>query len=499
MSVIKQKPNGEVHLTDERVVQMRFVSHAITQFICSQRINLWWNTATHNNQCSEVFNAALLAVLNGDFKEARRLRLKATFGFIKWPLVAGGIIGVCCSFIPFLWIVLAILLLMLVGRFGWLLCAEAESFCKLLKRKMPKPDDQYWPFAVIPMNPDGSRYKRFMRGVKEKLPRCRFLEKAYSAFVVFRDAETRYAHLPVKNCVVCATMSAGKSTFVNALLGMDVLPARHGAATAKVTSVYDRDGEDGLVGFTEDSSGDLTDVDTAIDSSVIDGWNGDKGITRIFLQGDLDGIANEGFKVAVHDTPGTNNSGDRMHHSVTKKFLRESSPDVVVYVANAEQLCTTDEGDLLKELFSGVVCSHGTPVLFVLNKADSIDTEKESLAGLMERYKDFLTQIGFANPVVCPVSSKAARLIKMALKGRAECFSDSERDDFPLIARRFTKRLVFDEAMPHQEACHFPAQIAVDGEEYEASALCTALSHTGIKRIETELEKLLTSTNKENK
>ena len=45
----------------------------------------------------------------------------------------------------------------------------------------------------------------------------------------------------------------------------------------------------------------------------------------------------------------------------------------------------------------------------------------------------------------------------------------------------------------------FMAKIAVGGEEYEVSALCTALSHTGIKRIETELEKLLTSTNKENK
>lgn len=487
--MLEPKPK-ESQLTDEKVVQGRFAIHAVTQFIRSQRINLWWNTSTRNSQCSEVFNAALLAVLKGDFKEARRLRLKATFGFIKWLLIAGGIFGL---------IVPVILLFMLVGRFSWLLYAEAECFCKLLKQKMPKPDDWNWPFAVISMNPDGGRYTWFMRGVKEKLPRCRFFEKAYSSFVVFRDVETEYANLPVKNCVVCATMSAGKSTFVNALLGMDVLPARHGAATAKVTSVYDRDGVDGLIGFVEYSSGGFSDVDATIDSSVIDRCNADKSITRIFLQGDLDGIANVGFKVAVHDTPGTNNSGDRKHHSVTKRFLRESSPDVVVYVANAEQLCTTDEIDLLKELFSGVVCPHGTPVLFVLNKADSIDTEKESMAGLMERYKAFLAQIGFTNPNVCPVSSKAARLIKMALKGRAECFSDSERDDFPLMARQFAKRLAFDEEMPHRETGHSLTPISVGGEEYEASALCTALSRTGIKRIETELETLLTSANKENK
>lgn len=486
-------------LTDEKVVQVRFVNHAVTQFIRSQRINLWWNTATRNSQCSELFNAALLAALKGDFKKAGRLRRKATFGFVRRPLVAGVLVGVCCCFSPILLIALALLLLRLMRRLGWLFYAEAECFCKLIKQKMPKPDDWNWPFAVIPMNPDGGRYKRFRRGVKEKLPRCRFLEKAYSSFVAFRDAETEYAHLPVKNCVVCATTSAGKSTFVNALLGMEVLPARHGAATAKVTSVYDRDGADGLMGFVEYSSGAFSDVDAAIDSSVVDSCNADKRITRIFLQGDLDGIANEGIKVAVHDTPGTNNSGDRKHHSVTKMFLRESSPDVVVYVANAEQLCTTDERDLLEELFSGVVRPHGTPVLFVLNKADSIDAEKESLAGLMERYKAFLRQIGFANPVVCPVSSKAARLIKMALKGRCECFSDAERDDFPLIVRRFAKRLAFDEATPRQETRSSPAKIAVDGEAYEASVLFTALSHTGIRRIEAELETVLMSANKENK
>ena len=36
-------------------------------------------------------------------------------------------------------------------------------------------------------------------------------------------------------------MGAGKSTFINALLGCDVLPARNEATTAKITSVYDRD------------------------------------------------------------------------------------------------------------------------------------------------------------------------------------------------------------------------------------------------------------------
>ena len=74
VSVIKQKPNGK-HLTDEKDIQMRFVGHAVMQFISSQCISLWWNSATRNNKFSDVFNTALLAILIGDFKEAERLRL----------------------------------------------------------------------------------------------------------------------------------------------------------------------------------------------------------------------------------------------------------------------------------------------------------------------------------------------------------------------------------------------------------------------------------------
>ena len=493
VSMIRQKPREE-HLTDEKDVQKHFVGHAVMQFISSQRISVWWNSATHNNQCSEVFNAALLAILIGDFKEAERLRLKATFGFIKWPIIASIIAAICLSFIPFIWIALAVLVLMLVRRFSWLLYAEAMFLCKVLGATMPKPDDQNWPFAFIPMNPGGGRYRRFIQGVAEKLPKSRILAKTYADFAEFCDREEGYARLPVKNCAVCATMSAGKSTFINALLGKDVLPSRNGAATAKVTSVYDKDGARGLAGFAWKKSGGFTDVFDDVDVEKLGNWNDDENISRIFLQGDLDGIANRGFKVVVHDTPGTNNSGDDRHHSVTAGFLRATSPDVVVYVANAEQLCTTDEKFLLSELCEYASKKQSVKFLFVLNKADSIDTGKENIASLIERYKGFLSETGFAEATICPVSSKAARLVKMALKGKAEQFSESERDDFPIVVRRFTKRLALgSEVGRPQQAADGDSQVLVDGESYSAALLHTALAHTGILGVEAAIEKIMTS------
>ena len=489
--VVNQK-NSDAPPLDNRIFRERFFHHAIFRFVRAQRIKLWWNDAACASKYSDIFTAALLAILNGDFAGAKRLHRKATLGFLKRPLIVFAAVFLVFSFIPFLWLAFSIALLMVARRIAWLLYAEAEFLCDTFGRQMPNPDDRNWPFSLMPMNPNGGRFRRFMEGVNEKLPRSRLLASAYADFDAMQKAELEYEQLPVKNCAVCATMSAGKSTFVNALLGMDVLPARHGAATAKVTSVYDKDGTDGLIGFVQDISGGISEVCDGVNASILDEWNSDRNIARIFLQGDLDGIANQGFKVAVHDTPGTNNSDDCKHHTITKKFLLESSPNIVVYVANTEHLCTTDEQKLLKELRS-IVRQRNTPVLFVLNKADSIDTGKEDLPSLIDSYKAFLDNMGFSDPMVRPVSSKAARLLKMALNGRSAQFSEMERDDFPLIVRRFTNRMAFDDVQPKHDYGNADAIVSVDGEEYDSSALRIALTHTGIHGVETALETFLTS------
>ncbi len=452
---------------DEKLVQKRFLRHAIMGFIRSQHLNTRWCSSAVNKKRSNLFNGALLAILDGDFKAARELQRKLYRVSFYWPT--------------------------LIHRFAWLSYVEADFFCSLLGREMPKPDDRDWPFTYFMMKQKGCKYRRFKKSVTERLPKSRILAKPYADFETFRAAEEKYAHLPVKNCVVCATMSAGKSTFVNALLGMDVLPARHAATTAKVTSVYDKDGADGLIGFAQDAPGGFTDLCGQVDVGVLDGWNGDKDISRIFLQGDLDGIGNKGFKVVVHDTPGTNNSGDRKHSETTEKFLREVCPDVVIYVANAEQLCTTDEGELLKELFDNVVRPHKTPVIFALNKADSIDPEMESLEGLLKRYKAYLKGVGFVSPTICPVSSKAARLFKMALNGRANQFTERERKEFRGIVCEFTDLLSFDNESATRTTYGTVESFSIGDLQYKASLLRTALKRTGIQKIEVMLESLLSS------
>ena len=175
--------------------------------------------------------------------------------------------------------------------------------------------------------------------------------KSFSPFLDFVKNSAEYNSLRVVNIGVCATMSAGKSSFVNALLGYDYLPMRNEATTARITSVYDNDRAKNLIGFTL-KDGNPLDLDCALDSKKIDEWNASDEVERIFLQGDLDNIGNKGLIVAVHDTPGTNNSGDERHHKVTMDFLQKNKMDAIVFVANAEHLCTTDELELRQVLRS---------------------------------------------------------------------------------------------------------------------------------------------------
>lgn len=320
------------------------------------------------------------------------------------------------------------------------------------------------------------------------LTKERHIAQSFSEFVSFKQSLSEYNKLEIKNIAVCATMSAGKSSFVNALLGYDFLPMRNEATTAKITSVYDNDHAKKMNGFTLQNN-EISSINSNLNSKNIDEWNSNGSIDQIVLQGDLDNIGNNGMIVAVHDTPGTNNSGDTAHHDITLNFLQSNRMDAIVIVANAEHLGTTDEKTLLKELNEKIVTPQNIPVIFVLNKADNIDTEKEELTSVISDYKDFLSGIGFTNPIILPVSSKAARLLKISLKNHSEIFTESECDYFPSIVKKFTKRLNLDGG--EELSSENSGKITVDGESYEKSDLITALFHTGINRIEKEIESII--------
>lgn len=309
----------------------------------------------------------------------------------------------------------------------------------------------------------------------------------YRAFADFIAGEDWYFYLPKFNIAVVATMSAGKSTFINALLGHDYLPSRNEATTATITTVQDKDGLQVLFGCVEMDGG-LVPCKHLVTLEQMNQWNDDPKVRHIHLQGDLDNIGNHHAVVCVHDTPGTNNSGDTSHEAITMEFLWNNEMDAVIFVANGEHLCTTDEKRLLEDLQKTL--GGEVPVIFALNKMDSHDSQKEDLAATIQQYRAFVRELGFDDSMVYPVTAKAARLFKMALKGRSGDFTEQEVDSFVMGYRKFTHRMSLAGSTETPTWNGPPETVDIEDDTYSKGDIYVALGRTGIIQVEQCIENL---------
>lgn len=309
-----------------------------------------------------------------------------------------------------------------------------------------------------------------------------------STVLEFITQNQNYIEEKTFNIAVCATMSSGKSTFINALLGSDCLPARNEATTALITTVYDLDGMTKTIGYSTKS--DIpSDISNDANLIKINEWNDASDCyNHVYLQGDFDCISCENRISVINDTPGTNNSGDRSHHDITMDFLSSKKLNAIIFVVNAEHVSTTDEKTLLSEIYKNKISKDKTPIIFALNKADCIDNEKEDISEIIRKYKDYLNTIGFDNPKVYPVSAKAARLLKMASKEKGNNFSKMEQREFALCLSEFLED--YDFSSTNEETNNVDSMITVGQKDFSKNEILTALNRTGINAIEKEIESL---------
>ena len=290
------------------------------------------------------------------------------------------------------------------------------------------------------------------------------------------------------NVAVCATMSAGKSTFINAMLGEDYIPAKNEACTAKITTIRDNDNLDKLIGcyIRTDNSKVYSNV---IGADVLSAWNEDISVKETILEGDIEEVNGNDGVLVVHDTPGTNNSEDGTHHDTTIDFLKENKLDLIVYLINAEYISANDSEVLLKEI-QEIIKSTKTNIVFCLNKIDSYDEESENLEvaiqGLIEQLKGY----GFEMPVIFPISANAARLFKLAIKGKEltkrekrsfnnllEFFSTFDASSYVINAPTVNSSMNYSRVKKDKK-------VIIDDQEFSYNSIVEALEHTGMLGIE---------------
>lgn len=230
--------------------------------------------------------------------------------------------------------------------------------------------------------------------------------------------ETAYINLIRKNIafrkqqpfgiMVTATMSAGKSTFINALIGKYICLSQNMACTSKIHSIFNKAFEDGC---SYEYDHDL--VMTAGKEELFHD-NEQNRSDMIYVAARFTGSLSDS-RIIVNDSPGVNFSGDKEHREIAEHLIRRRKYNLLIYVMNATQLGTNDEDEHLDYVKHTI---GRTPVIFVMNKADSFHIEEEDVGAVINRQIEYLKKKGFKNPVVCPVSARAGYLAKQYSQGQ---------------------------------------------------------------------------------
>lgn len=221
----------------------------------------------------------------------------------------------------------------------------------------------------------------------------------------------------VENIGVVATMSSGKSTLINALLGQELLPARNEATTAIVAKIHNKDSQKvfSVKAYTHD--GKIIEDSDEASLKILEKLNSNPELSYIELTGDIPNIHELGMDIVLNDTPGPNNSATDEHKRHTYDLLNSDFKPMILYVFNAKELQAHDDKTLLIDV-ANKINMPGTQskdrFLFVLNKADALEVQKnESIEKAIQALKEYLAKRNIYDPQIFPVSAQLAKVIRM--------------------------------------------------------------------------------------
>ncbi|SUT92573.1 dynamin family protein [Actinobacillus lignieresii] len=232
--------------------------------------------------------------------------------------------------------------------------------------------------------------------------------------------------------IVVATMSAGKSTVINALIGKELLHSANESTTATITRIHDKDDLPSFSGNAYSYQNKLIEENHQIDAETLRRWNADSKIKTIDLVGDIQALQNDQLELVIYDTPGPNNSQDDNHEALTMEVVNSGNYGMILYVLNATQLGVNDDRSLLEKIHKELEKDKNKEIIFLLNKADELDEEKnEGLDSAVLHAKTYLEKIGFSHPVILPTAANYALVINKVINN--EKLTRSQRADLKEI------------------------------------------------------------------
>ncbi|WP_419147256.1 dynamin family protein [Pseudoalteromonas 'SMAR'] len=346
---------------------------------------------------------------------------------------------------------------------------------------------------VLPAEERLEKIKNLMGRVREESPK-------FAEYLANSDQKAKQDFEDALNndfdAYVVATMSSGKSTFINAILGQDLLPAANEATTATIAHIFDdkSKGND-FYGKCFDGNNNLIKQNDSVNLATMETWNADHETKTIKLEGDIRAIKeNTNVRLVLTDTPGPNNSQDPEHQRTTLGFIQDSARHpLIIYVLNATQLGTNDDANLLR-LVADTMSKGGKQskdrFLFVVNKMDMFDPERgENIEKALERVKSYLEENGIHDPNLFPVSARMAYL----LRKQGE-LTRTERNDKTNIAELLLEEptMAFPQYMTVSNSVESAIpEKAKNDEALQDKAMSRALLNSGLPAVEAVIDEYI--------
>lgn len=317
-----------------------------------------------------------------------------------------------------------------------------------------------------------------------------FKEIQEGPFEELKDTEiiSAFQHAKSSDFEVCvvATMSAGKSTLINAMLGTKLMPSKQEACTAIITRIKDTESNDTWQAEVYSKDNRLIETHENLTYATMERLNGDENVSVIKAAGNIPFVSSEDVSLVLIDTPGPNNSRDPEHKKVQSEFLNKSSKSLVLYIMEGT-FGSDDDNALLQRVADSMKVGGKQSkdrFIFVVNKMDDRRKEDGDTTQTLDRIRAYLKGHGITNPNLFPAAALPALNIRL-IQSETEVDEDTI-DETEMKVRKLNR----NQTLHFEDYASLPASIRGDIKKKLADAKETgdtnaeALIHTGVVSIE---------------
>lgn len=360
-----------------------------------------------------------------------------------------------------------------------------EGLEKLSERMKIKPDRLYYIYSYFDngiLRLDAEKLKK-----TDDEYQAKYHDKMPSFFVKQLLENQQYEKKEEVHIGVCATVSSGKSTFLNTFLGQELMPSKMTACTARMSVVRINRNMDRPVSVIENKTA-KNDYIMVLTPETAKELNTDENVKSLLTEMHLSYFDQAHKILYFHDSPGVNNSMNAEHHDTTIRFIKEEKPDWLLILIDAQQDTVNDNVVFLKEVRAYM--SRPENVIFIYNKVDCLNEDDgDELDENLEEIRNMIREQGFVNPKIFPTSAMAAQLFEQVLNGRKiemerlffKCY-DFFRKESNDMTKYFPEEIGMVKSRKY-EVMKKDEKISLKGKELEKGDVLEAFYRTGFLAI----------------